>query len=58
MNYCDCGDYCEYCHPEMCGLEEPKQETVEVPADAWNAFCDSLRRLERDFKQLEKAIGR
>jgi hypothetical protein len=18
-NYCDCGDYCEWCHPEMCG---------------------------------------
>jgi len=17
-NYCDCGDYCAYCHPEMC----------------------------------------
>ena len=28
MNYCDCGDYCEWCHPEMCGIEPTKEETA------------------------------
>lgn len=22
MNYCDCGDYCQWCHPELCAPVE------------------------------------
>lgn len=57
-NYCDCGDYCEWCHPEMCGMVEPKAETVEVSIDAWHAFCDAMSRLHRELDRLERAIRR
>ena len=29
-NYCDCGDYCEWCHPEMCEPVMTDAERLEA----------------------------
>lgn len=51
MNYCDCGDYCGYCHPEMC-LECGGEPTLEQLKAVRNALRDIRRGMKRIEEQL------
>ena len=48
-NYCECGDYCEWCHPELC---VPQFRLCAYHRDSltWDACSDDF-----DGCEVEKA---
>lgn len=48
MTYCDCGDYCGWCQPEMCETcgEQPTLEQLKHVRNA-------LRDIRRGMKRIE-----
>lgn len=47
MYGCDCGDYCAYCHPEMCGYE---------PLTELEKAKEILREIARRVKRIEESL--